>query len=164
MKTLLSLVVAVMFFSSPSLVYSEFNVATVDVARVLTESSVAKEKREKIDDNMAAAKSKIEDKQKDLISLQEKMADSKDPKELDKYDKERKELERYIQDSREDIGRQIDKVGKELTTKVLGIVKSYAQEHNIDMVIDSSEKLRSPVLFREKSVDITESIISLMDK
>jgi len=138
-------------------------IATIDLGKVLTEAKASKAKREEIDKRVAAAREKIEGKQKALIDLQEKIAETKSEKELDNFDKERRELERYIQDSREEIGRQIDEVGKALTGKALALVRAYAKENGIDLVLDKTSQSRSPLLFGEPAIDITEKIIVQMD-
>ncbi len=142
---------------------AQAKLATVDLGKVLTEAPGAKIEREEIDKKVEAAREKIEDKQKALADLQEKIADSKDAKELDKFDKERKELERFIQDSREDIGRQIDQTGKTLTGKALSLISAYAKQNGIDLVLDKSSHMRNPLLFGEASIDITDKIIEQME-
>ena len=139
---------------------AQTKLATVDMSRILTEAESAKASRDEIDKKMSTAKTRIEEKQKELVAFQEKM---KTPKELDQYEKDRKELERYIQDSREEIGRQIDQVTKGLTTKALSLIQAYAKSNNIELVIDKSGKFRSPVLFSVPSADITEKILEQLD-
>ena len=113
---------------------------------------------------MEATKRKVEEKQKALLALQEKVADSKDPKTVDQFEKERRELDRFIQDSREDFGRQIDAFSKDLMGKALGIIQNLAKSKGVDIVIDKSQQFRSPVLYGQDGIDITSEVIAAMDK
>lgn len=159
---IITLLIAVSAFLLPEGAFAQ-KLATVDLGKILTEAPSAKTKREEIDKKVAAAREKIEDKQKALADLQEKIAESKDAKELDKFDKERKDLERYIQDSREEIGRQIDQTGKALTGKALTLISAYAKQNGLDLVLDKSNQFRSPLLFGEPGIDITDKIIAQME-
>ena len=164
MKTCLLLIAALLTFGTCTAASAETKIATIDMRRILTEPKAAKAKREEIDNGMESAKRKIEEKQKALMDLQEKLADSKDPKSLDKFDKDRRELDRFVQDSREEFGRQIDKVTKDLAAKSMSIIQGYAKTNDIDIVIDKSEQFKSPVLYGESRIDITQAVLDQMDK
>lgn len=163
-QTFLSFVlVSAATLALPGLGYGEFKVATIDMTRVLNDADAAKDKREEIDKLIATTNSKGEDKKKALIELQEKITESNNPKDVDKFDKDKKELDRFLQDSREEIGRKIQATSKTLSEKAISLIGAYAKAHSINIVIDKSKKFRGPVLFSEET-DITDEIIKEMNE
>lgn len=151
---------------SNSVAQAEFKVATVDVNRVLNESKDAKVKKKELDEITLKAKAKIEDRRKVLKATEDKLkaaSVSPDSKEAEKFRTDAREFARFVKDTDEDIKKEFLKTNKVLTDKALDLIKKYAQQHKIDLVLDKGEKGRGPVLFGDTSADITEDVIKSLN-
>ena len=161
--TSLIAVAASVCMNVPSAALAEFKIATIDMARVMNESDVAKSKKAEIDKIIQDAEKKTDAKKKSLSSLQEQLKESNDPKLSEKMEIEAKALERFAQDTREDIRKKVAASSKVLADRANGLVKTYAKKNGYNIVIDKSDKFGSPVLYSEASADITEEIIKEMN-
>jgi Skp family chaperone for outer membrane proteins len=164
------------FFKSLFLVYAilcssvliaETKIATVDVSRVLNESKEAKTKRAELDALGMEAKRKVENKKKVLKDMETKLKESKvseDSKEFENFKNQARDLSRYVKDTEEDLKEKFLKSNKALTEKTLGIIKEYAENNKIDLVLDKSQAQRGPVLYGIQGVDITDDIVAQVNK
>ena len=66
--------------------------------------------------------------------------------------------------SAHDLQQQFLKTNKDLTDKTVKLVEEYAKKNKVDLVLDKSDKLRGPVLFRTPSVDITDEIVKQINE
>lgn len=166
--TLLSsaLAAATIFFAhSPAI--AEFKVATVDLNRILNESSTAKEERKTLDAMSNQAKTKIEAKKGSITALEKQIKEKglgEDSKEVQEISGEIKNFNRMVKDAEDEIKKEFLKINKVLTEKALKIIDEYAEKKKLDLVIDRSDKTRGPVLFGDSGADITAEVIKEMDK
>lgn len=143
-------------------VFAEYKVATIDINRVINEIHESKDKRKSLDQMSQQAKKKVEDREKNLKSIEKKLQEervSEDSKELQDFRAQAKDFSRFVKDTEEDLKKEFFKVNKALTTKVVQVVNKYAAANNISIVLDNSERMRGPVLFVDPELDITDSII-----
>ena len=165
-QTLLSAIAVVAFFTHSTAV-AEFKVATVDLNRILNESSTAKEQRKTLDSMSNQAKTKIEAKKGSITEMEKKIKEKglgEDSKEVQEITGEIKNFNRMVKDAEDEIKKEFLKINKVLTEKALKIIDAYAEKKNLDLVIDRSDKTRGPVLFGSSGADITAEIIKEMDK
>lgn len=157
---------AALLLFSTSVAQAEFKVATVDVNRVLNESKEAKVKKKELDDITLKAKAKIEERRKTLKATEDKLkaaSASPDSKEAERFRTDAREFARFVKDTDEDIKKEFLKTNKVLTDKALELIKKYAQQNSIDLVLDKGEKGRGPVLFGDASADITDAVIKTLN-
>jgi Skp family chaperone for outer membrane proteins len=150
-----------------SLVQAEYRIATVDINRVLNESSEAKTKRKDLDQKQADAKKRIEEKGKAIKAMEKKLKDggaSDTSKEAEEYRNEVRNLDRLVKDSEEDLKKDFLKFNKSVTEKALKIVTDYAKSNKIDLVLDKGEKAKGPILYGDASFDITDEVLNLMNQ
>ena len=148
-----------------SSVTAEIRIATVDVARIINEVPDAVSKKEELDEASEKAKSKLEAKGKELQALKEKLEKAKvspDSKEAENFRNQARDFERMRNDAKAELERKFMKMNKDISEKVMSKIESYAKSNNYDLVLDKSEKFRGPVLFGDKSADITDDIIKMM--
>ncbi|MBN8547748.1 MAG: OmpH family outer membrane protein [Deltaproteobacteria bacterium] len=161
-----SILVTGLVLLSSAVAQADYRVATVDVNRILNETKEAKTKKKELDDITLKAKAKIEEKRKVLKATEDKLkaaSVSPESKEAEKFRTDAREFARFVKDTDEDIKKQFMVTNKALTDKALDIVKKYAEQHNIDLVLDKGEKGRGPVLFGDDSADITDDIIKSLN-
>lgn len=157
---------ATLLLTTSQVAQAEVRIATVDVARILNESSEAKAKRAELDTANLDAKKKLDAKQQALKDLEAKIKQGKvseDSKEFQQYKSQARDFENFYKDTTENLQRQFYKVNKTLTDKAVGLIKTYAEKHKIDLVLDKGAKERGPVLFGTGAADITDDILREMN-
>ena len=146
---------------------ADSRIATVDVNKILNESTGAKSERKKLDDRATAARKKLEERGKALRERKaalDKAEDKADPKEVEKFRADARDFERDLKDTDEDLKKEFMKINRQLADRAVKIIGEHATRHNIDIVLDKGEGTRGPVLFGQPSFDITADIISEMNK
>lgn len=146
---------------------SDAKIATVDVSKVLNDSDEGKEHRAKLDALSAAAKKKLETKRAALKSLEEKLRASnatEDSPGAKDFRNQARDFSRMVKDSEDEVRQEFVKVNKKLTEKVLKIIKQYAEENEIDLILDKGVQERTLVLFGAPQADITSQIVARMNK
>lgn len=141
---------------------ADVRIATVDITRILNESTDAASRKKELDVLSQDAKKRADEKRKALQSLEAKLKEKKvseDSKEAENFREEAKEYARFIKDTEDDLKKRFVKLNKEMTEKAMTRVTAYAKENRIDIVLDKSEKYRGPVLFGNPGVDITDAIL-----
>lgn len=141
---------------------SGYTIATVDIVKILNSTPESKRAKSALEKASKAAKSEIEDRREDLKSKEERLREEKvsaSSPEAEAFQKEAKEFARYVKDTEEELRRKYLKTNQEVSQKVLEVVREYAEENDIDLVLDRSEKPRSPILFGTAQLDITDKVI-----
>lgn len=152
--------------ATPATAIAEFNVATVDVNRVLNESKDAIGRRKELQEMSNKAKAKIDAKRKPLQEMETKLKDKKiseSSKEAEQFRVEARSFARFVKDTEEDLKKEYLRANKALTDSVLGEIRDYAKKKEIQMVLDKSELARGPVLFGSPRADITDDIIKALN-
>lgn len=163
----LALTLAATTIAAPSVAQAEFKIATVDVNKILNESTAAKAKRKDLDERAGAARKKLEEKGKSLKERKDKLElakDKADPKEVEKFRADARDFERTVKDTDEDLKKEFLKFNRELADKAVKLINEYAKKNQIDLVLDKSQGSRGPVLFGQPSFDITNDITQEMNK
>lgn len=163
--SLLALSLASLVLAPISTAYAEARIATVDVARIINEVPDAVSKKEELDTASEKAKTKLETKGKELQALKEKLEKAKvapDSKEAENFRNQVRDFERMRADAKSELERKFMKMNKEISEKVMSKIETYAKSNKYDLVFDKSEKFRGPVLFGDKSSDITDDIIKML--
>lgn len=103
-------------------------------------------------------------------SLNDKAREKKKEDAEDKFN-ELKEAEEKIMEFdktyKREIADQMRQMQQQIVGEIRGVVQSYAAEHNLDIVFDSSGKTLNnveSVVYFDKRMDITEPILAIMNK
>jgi len=146
---------------------SDAKIATVDVSKILNDSDEGKEQRAKLDALSAAAKKKLETKRAALKAMEEKLRASnatEDSPGAKDFRSQARDFSRLVKDSEDEVRQEFVKVNKKLTEKVLKIIKQYAEENEIDLILDKGVQERTLVLFGAPQADVTSQIVARMNK
>ena len=109
-----------------------------------------------------AAKKKVETKRVELKNMEEKLKKANiksDDKEAENFRNQYREYTRLVKDTDEELRKETLKSYKTLSDRALKIIRDYAGNNNIQLVLDKSEAVRGPVLFGSPDFDITEQIV-----
>ncbi len=145
---------------------ADFKVAFVDIAKVLNDSKEAKTQRTTLDAKSKEMKEKLEKRRNELKTLEKSIRDKglgEDTKEVEQWRSQARAFESMVRDADEDLRKDYIKVNRSLSEKALKIVNEYSKKNGFDLVIDKGEAGRGPVLYGEKSLDITSDIVALMN-
>jgi Skp family chaperone for outer membrane proteins len=144
----------------------DINIATIDLAKILQESPEAKSKVVSIDKKATVAKATISKKQQELKTLQAKLGnDSKRTSaDAENFRKSSRELQRYVRDTEEQLKSELLEVRKKVSEEALQKVQAIAKRNKIDLILEKSELHRGPVLFSQKTTDITDIVVAEMRK
>jgi outer membrane protein len=141
---------------------AEFKLATVDIERVLSESDESAAKKKELEELSEKTMQKLEPRKKSLEETQAQLKKSKaapNSKEVEKFRADAREFEKLVKEAQQDLRKESAKTFRTLSDKIGKAIKDYAEENDIQLVLEKSEKLPGPVLFRESATDITDDII-----
>lgn len=167
MKKLSLILISIVLFANIASAEQITKIATIDVNAVMNNLEEAKSKKENLDSETNKAKNKIEIKRKVLkekeLKLQAKGITA-DSEEAAEYRKEVREFERMVKDTETELKTKFLKVNKELTDRVLKNVEEYAKANKIQLVLDSSNRRGSSILYNARAYDITKDVIKQLNK
>ena len=149
----------IIFLVVPSACLADFKIATVDITKILNESSEAKAKKIQIDGKADIARKDLEGKRDQLQITGKKLQESQDPKGIEKFKKDQQEFAALMRSKDEELQKQISDFNKQLTDKAMKIIEGYAKENGISLVLYKGDKPRGPVLYGEAGDDITAEIL-----
>ena len=165
--TLLLLMIATPFISFISAAAEEYRIATVDLNRLLNQSKGAIEEKKKFEAITNKKRKEIDDKRSSVELLEKELAQksiSRDSKEADSLRAQARDLARLIKDTEEDLKSKYLKSTKNLMKDIISIVEKHAEEQRISLVIDKSEGVHGPILYRNVTLDITEDVLKQLDQ
>ena len=162
------IIIALSFFVLARTTLAEtLSVATIDMSRILNESTEGKEKKKQLDLLSAAAQKKVEDRRTKVALLEKKVKDSKAAEgspDFERLRAEAKDYSRFVKDTEEELKKEHMKFTKELLSMSYAAVKKYAEKNKIALVLDKSEKAAGPVLFGNETLDVTDSVLATLKK
>jgi outer membrane protein len=169
MKKIIAFLSACLLFAATgTLLAQDTKVAYIDSQKILYESQMGKEAYKQLNTLKDQKSSELEKKQGKLKTmadqLQAKSATMSTQAREDleaKYDKELKEYNRAVKDAQDELRRKEVEFLKPFSKDLDGVIKSYCEKNNIDMVFD---KQNNAVVYTNPKIDITSQIIAAFDK
>lgn len=165
LKPILVAVVSLIFVLTSLQTATAEKIATVDINKILNEIDDAKAERKELDELSLKAKKDIKARKEKLEKLEKSLKSkgvARDSEEANKFRGQIRDFERFVRDTEENLKRRYVKINKTLATAALAAVKKYAQKNDLALVLDKSQEVRGPVLFRADSYDITSKVIASM--
>ena len=144
--------------------------ATINMQAAILSTKEGQQATQELAARVNTRKQALEKRQQDLAALQSRlragsttMPQAARDKLIGDIDARTKEWNRDSQDFNEEVQQEEGKIMDEVGQKMLALVEKYALQHNIFLVADVSNP-RSPVVWAEPSLDITNDIIKLYDQ
>lgn len=173
MQKLFSVLVLLTAFSITTNASADIKIATVDIAKVLNNTSEAKLERGKLEKMDKGIRAEIAKKGEDLKTIKNKLEAQakakgniealKNSSEFKDYAEKAKNYEKLVRDSQKRIRENLVAVNNRLTSKAMDVIKQFASANNIDLVLERSASQKSAVLFADQAADITDKIISKLN-
>ena len=149
--------------SLSSIAFADYKIVTIDINRILNESNESKQKRAEVDKRSASARKELEAKKASLQGLEKKIKESKNQKDIEAFKTQQRDFAKFVQETDQEIQKQIAEFNQDLTAKAMKIIESYAEEQKIDLVLYKGEKPRGPILYGEASGDITDEVMKRLN-
>lgn len=151
-----------------TVVQAEYKIATVNINKVLNSSKLAQEKKASFEKLSSQEKQGIEKEKDKLVALEKTLKDknvAQDSKEADEFRQKVRDFQRAVKDKEEELKKKFMEINSLLAKNSLATVSQYAKANNIDLVLESFEDSETgPLLYHEESHDITDQVISMMNK
>ncbi len=143
-----------------------YKVVTVDVNKIINDLPESTQKKNEINKIQKAFKDSLENKKKNIQALEQKFkAGSKDPqsKEAVALRDAIRDYEQTASKANAEVQKKFLESNKELTDRVVNVIRKYAKNHDISLVLDKNDKGTSALLYGDESVDITGIIAKEVD-
>jgi len=144
--------------------------ASINIQSAILSTKEGRKAAQDLADKFAQRRAAIEKKQSDLTALQSRMRvgsatmsqQAKDQL-ISQIDKATQEWNRDSQDFNSDVQQEESQLMSDIGKKMLEVIEKYSTEHGILFVADVSNP-RSPILWANPTLDITNDIIRLYDE
>lgn len=145
-----------------------FKLGYVDLELALEQTEAGQRAQEQYREEVESAKKEIDAKRSELESLQEEFNKQKESLKREiRVSKEEKliamekDLKRSLQDVQDSLRRSNARLVGELLAKMRNIVSQYGEENGFTLIV---EKGSQSVLYADKTIDVTDSVVALFDK
>ncbi len=160
------LAVAFVFSAATCFAAGEIKIGYVDFSKVQTESKAGmsamktieamfKDKQSQLDQRQAELEKAMSELEKQSPILSEDVRRQKE----DKLQKDYKDLQRFKQDSEDELNKKKNELAAEMFKGVDEVIKRYGKEEGYTLILE-----RSVVLYAPEAVDITDKIIKAYDE
>lgn len=150
---------------SSGVLADEYVIKTVDMAKLMKASKVAKEKLPALEAKSQKHEQEFKAQRDSIKALEKKLLEknvSSDSKEADELRAKARDFERKLKDSQEEMQKQYAQISREALKQAQDAVTKYAQNNKVSLVLEKGSKGASPVLYGEEGADITDQIISTL--
>lgn len=141
-------------------------IAVVDVQGLVASSKAGKSIQAQIEKQRESFKTEFASLEKDLGDMQKKLAEDKNAKDSKEFETKRKEFEtkmmnanKLVQERRQALEQGANDAVLQLRKKIVEIVADIADQEKFTIVIG-----RQDVVLAEKDMDITEKVLTRLDK
>lgn len=141
-------------------------IAVVDIQGLVASSKAGKSIQSQIEKQRESFKTEFASLEKDLADMQKKLSDDKGAQDTKEFDAKRKEFEtkmmnanKLVQDRRQALEKGANEAVLALRKKIVEIVAEIADAEKFTIVIG-----RQDVILAEKDMDITERVLTRLDK
>lgn len=149
----------VVFCLSVSNVYAEYKVAIVDLNRVVNSTTEAKIKREELEKLSDAAKKDYEKRAEKVKKLEQEYIKTNDKNKGLELEKASRDLRLFADDSKSSLQKKFKDTNEILIKKVVDVIREYAEDNDIDLVLDKNSLVLGVVVYNENAIDVTEDLI-----
>lgn len=157
----------VLFLTWTNTVFAEnVKIGVMNVQKVLAESAVGKEAKDKVEDKIKSLQDKFKAEEDGLAKLQEEIEkkssawskETKDEK-IREFKKQRRELQAKSEDARFEVKQLQEKELGPILKSLEKIVEEYGDKNGFAAILDS----KSGVIYYNKTVDVSNDIIKALN-
>jgi outer membrane protein len=159
--------IMLLVFSMPAL-SADLKIGYVDLQRALNESESGRKAKAELEQMIKEKQKVIDAKGKEVESLKAELEKkgtvlSKDALKTkqDELDRKMREYKRLVQDSQEEVKKKENELTFELIKEIRKIVEKIGKDEKFTFIFENIEEF---LLYKDKSVDITDRVIEQVNK
>jgi outer membrane protein len=161
-RKLVVILSALMILASVNFAYALDKYAYVNVLKIATEYSKAKDYNKAIEDKAKAYESEVEKKINDIKNIQDKfslLSDKERAAKRGELEQKIKALQDFRKDKETELRKKNFENSKEVADDVRAAIKQVADKEGYTLVFDDGA-----LVFQNKDMDITDKVISILNK
>ena len=167
-KSFQAIVVAsVLLFAAQGAMAAELKLGVMNVQKIIVGCKAGKAAKERFDVKMKDLQSSFTDEEADLKKLQAEIkkkssawSEEKKAEKVREFQKNGRELQAKTEDARFEMKQLQDKELEPILKSLEKVVETYGKDQGYTMILDS----KSGVIFYDKTTDVSDSIMKLLDK
>jgi len=167
-KSFQAIVIAsVLLFAAQGAMAAELKLGVMNVQKIIVGCKAGKAAKERFDVKMKDLQSTFTDEEADLKKLQAEIkkkssawSEEKKAEKVREFQKSGRELQAKTEDARFEMKQLQDKELEPILKALEKVVENYGKDQGYTMILDS----KSGVIFYDKTTDVSDSIMKLLDK
>jgi len=167
-KSFQAIVVAsVLLFAAQGAMAAELKLGVMNVQKIIVGCKAGKAAKERFDLKMKDLQSSFTGEEADLKKLQAEIkkkssawSEEKKAEKVREFQKNGRELQAKTEDARFEMKQLQDKELEPILKSLEKVVETYGKDQGYTMILDS----KSGVIFYDKTTDVSDSIMKLLDK
>jgi outer membrane protein len=167
-KSFQAIVVAsVLLFAAQGAMATELKLGVMNVQKIIVGCKAGKAAKERFDVKMKDLQSSFTGEEADLKKLQAEIkkkssawSEEKKAEKVREFQKSGRELQAKTEDARFEMKQLQDKELEPILKSLEKVVETYGKDQGYTMILDS----KSGVIFYDKTTDVSDSIMKLLDK
>ena len=160
-------IASLLLFAAQGAMAADLKLGVMNVQKIIVGCKAGKAAKERFDIKMKDLQSSFTDEEADLKKLQDEIkkkssawSEEKKAEKVREFQKSGRELQAKTEDARFEMKQLQDKELEPILKALEGVVNKYGKEQGYTMILDS----KNGVIFFDKTVDISDSIVKLLDK
>ena len=167
-KSFKAIVIAsVLLFAAQGTMAAEVKLGVMNVQKIIVGCKAGKAAKERFDVKMKDLQASFTDEEADLKKLQAEIkkkssawSEEKKAEKVRDFQKSGRELQAKTEDARFEMKQLQDKELEPILKSLEKVVEKYGKDQGYTMILDS----KNGVIFFDKTIDLSDSIVKLLDK
>ena len=167
-KSLQIIVIAsVLLFAAQGAIAADVKLGVMNVQKIIVSCKAGQAAKERFDVKMKDLQSSFQDEEADLKKLQAEIkkkssawSEEKKAEKVREFQKNGRELQAKTEDARFEMKQLQDKELEPILKALEKVVEKYGKDQGYTMILDS----KNGVIFFDKTIDLSDSIVKLLDK
>ena len=158
---------SLLLFAAQGAMAADAKFAVMNVQKIIVGCKAGKAAKERFDIKMKDLQSSFKDEENDLKELQAEIkkkssawSEEKKAEKVRELQKSGRELKAKTEDARFEMKQMQDKELEPILKALEVVVEKYGKDQGYTMILDS----KNGVLFYDKTIDISDNIVKLLDK
>ena len=160
-------IASVLLFAAQGAMAAELKLGVMNVQKIIVGCKAGKAAKERFDVKMKDLQSSFTGEEADLKKLQAEIkkkssawSEEKKAEKVREFQKSGRELQAKTEDARFEMKQLQDKELEPILKSLEKVVETYGKDQGYTMILDS----KSGVIFYDKTTDVSDSIMKLLDK
>ncbi len=160
-------IASVLLFAAQGAIAADVKLGVMNVQKIIVSCKAGLAAKERFDVKMKDLQSSFKDEEADLKKLQAEIkkkssawSEEKKAEKVREFQKNGRELQAKTEDARFEMKQLQDKELEPILKALEKVVENYGKDQGYTMILDS----KNGVIFFDKTIDLSDSIVKLLDK